>query len=80
MGATYYFRMGFSIAPITDAVKHKHVAPTHSVGDAKKPQDTIVLDLGAVLHGVGGATSALDKIPRNQSVRGSLGSYHMRDN
>ena len=79
VGATYYFRMGCSIAPITDAVKHKHVVPERTVGHIKKPQDTMVLHLGAFLHDVNTTTNALDKIPRNQSVRESLGSYHMRD-
>ena len=80
MGAAYYFRMDFSIAAITDAVKQNHVVPEHTVGHKKKPQDTIVLHLGALLHEVNTATNALDKIPRNQSVRGWLGSYHTRDN
>ena len=80
MGATYYFRVGFSIAPITDAVKHKHVVPERTVGHIKKPQDAIVLHLGALLHEANTTTNALDKIPRNQSVRGSLGSYHTRGN
>ena len=80
MGATYFFRIGFSIALMMDAVKHKHDALQHAFGGAKKaPRLHTPVSWGFLLSRVDEITSALGKTPHSQSVRESSGSYRRRD-